>query len=53
MMQQYHVIFHSTQGLILEATVTKFLTIHFIMIYENIFSLHALLISGITLPIPL
>jgi len=42
MMRQYHLIFHSTAGLILEAVVINFLTKHFIMIYKNILSLHAL-----------
>ena len=36
-MQQYHLIFHLTKGLTLQAVVTNFLTIRFIMIYDNIF----------------
>jgi len=37
MTQQYHLIFHSTLRLTLEAIAINFLTIRFIMIYENIF----------------
>jgi len=35
MMQKYHIIFYATPGLTLEATVTNFLTVCFIIIYEN------------------
>jgi len=34
-MQQYYLIFYLTQGLTLEAVVTNFLTIRFIMIYKR------------------